>query len=226
MGWKSAAGVLAILATFVGVDRLRLAQREHSRQLVADQAARSDAIARQITDLSAKASEQLGSDKAAVRIGGLTDLERLAQTYSELRQTVVERICAYLRAPYQPPPDHADKKPAARHRSNRLVPPMQSQLSGMNEIAERRLELDVRRTAQQILKRHLSWPSGADQPLSYWDSIELDLRDAALVELDLQDCRISSADFRNAKFYRTTVLNRAVFTGDATFQDATFFGRL
>jgi ABC-type transport system involved in cytochrome bd biosynthesis fused ATPase/permease subunit len=96
-GGKSAAAVLAILAAFVTVERLRLGQREHHRQVAADQAAH-------ITDLSSKASEQLGSEKAAVRIGGLTDLERLAQSYPELRQTVVDRICAYLRAPYQPPP--------------------------------------------------------------------------------------------------------------------------
>lgn len=227
MGWKSAAAVLAILATFVGVDRLRLAQREHSRQMVADQAARDDAVTRQITDLSAKASEQLGSDKAAVRIGGLTDLERLAQTYPELRQTVVERICAYLRAPYQPPPDHAGKESTSKRRPNRLLSPMQSRLLDINDLAESRLELDVRRTAQQILKRHLYWPAEVvNQPSNYWDRIELDLRDAALVELDLQNCRVASADFRNAKFYRTTVFNHAAFTGDVTFQDATFFGRL
>ncbi|MDQ2815014.1 MAG: hypothetical protein M3Z75_24975 [Actinomycetota bacterium] len=39
---------------------------------------------------------ELGSDKAAVRIGGLTDLERLGQNNADMRQTVVDRICAYL----------------------------------------------------------------------------------------------------------------------------------
>lgn len=224
MGWKSAAAVLAVLATFVGVDRLRLAQREHSRQLAADQAARDDAIARRITELSAKASEQLGSDKAAVRIGGLTDLERLAQTYPELRQTVVERICAYLRAPYQPPPDHLDRYSPPGLRPNRLT---RNRLPGEPDTAERRLELDVRRAAQQILKRHLFWPADVSvQPPSHWGPVELDLRDAALVELDLQNCRIASVDFRNAAFHRTTVFNGTAFTGDVTFQDAAFLGRL
>lgn len=228
VGWKTAAAVLAVLAAFVGVDRLRLAQREHSRQLIADQASRAEATARQITELSAKASEQLGSDKAAVRIGGLTDLERLAQAYPELRQTVAERICAYLRAPYHPPPDHTDNDSILQRRPNRLMSPNhRNKIPSDTELAERRLELDVRRTAQQILKRHLSWPADAnDQPPGFWGSIELDLRDAALVELDLQNCRIASADFRNTMFYRTTVFNRATFSGDAVFQGAKFFGRL
>ncbi|MFD6070021.1 hypothetical protein ACFWGA_22690, partial [Amycolatopsis lurida] len=87
-GWKSAAAVLAVLAAFVTVERLRLSQREHHRQLANDEATH-------ITTLSSKASEQLGSDKAAVRIGGLTDLERLAEQYPSLRQTVIDRVCAY-----------------------------------------------------------------------------------------------------------------------------------
>ncbi len=64
-GWKSAAAVLAVLAAIVAVERHRLGQREHYRLLAADQA-------KEIDELSAKASEQLGSDKAAVRIGSLT----------------------------------------------------------------------------------------------------------------------------------------------------------
>jgi hypothetical protein len=39
---------------------------------------------------------ELGSDEAAVRIGGLTDLERLGQNNADMRQTVVDRICAYI----------------------------------------------------------------------------------------------------------------------------------
>ncbi|RCG28724.1 hypothetical protein DQ384_23640 [Sphaerisporangium album] len=101
------------LAAFISVDRFRLSQREHHRQLVVDHLTQRDVIARQITDLSAKASEQLGSDKAAVRIGGLTDLERLAQAHPELRQTVVDRICAYLRAPL-PASTRPDRFPAER----------------------------------------------------------------------------------------------------------------
>ncbi len=58
---------------------------------------REDSIARRITDLYTKAVEQLGSEKAPVRLGGLYALERLAQDHVEQRQTIVNVLCAYLR---------------------------------------------------------------------------------------------------------------------------------
>jgi uncharacterized protein YjbI with pentapeptide repeats len=61
--------------------------------------ARHDATERRITDLYSKAADQLGSDKAAVRLAGLYSLERLAQDAPALRQTVVNLLCAYLRMP-------------------------------------------------------------------------------------------------------------------------------
>lgn len=61
--------------------------------------ARHDATERRITDLYSKAADQLGSDKAAVRLAGLYSLERLAQDTPALRQTVVNLLCAYLRMP-------------------------------------------------------------------------------------------------------------------------------
>ncbi|HEX8865792.1 MAG TPA: pentapeptide repeat-containing protein [Lentzea sp.] len=197
VGWKSSAAVLAVLATFITVDRLRLSQREHHRQLVVAHLTQLDLIARQITDLSAKASEQLGSDKAAVRIGGLTDLERLAQSHPELRQTVVDRLCAYLRAPFDPPEDTP---------------------SGDDDVA-RRLELDVRRTAQRILARHLQ-PA---IPESFWEDINLDLRDAVLVDLNLDHCRAGDADFVNAKLHGVTSVQQATLV-NALFLNATFSG--
>ncbi|WP_176968748.1 pentapeptide repeat-containing protein [Amycolatopsis xylanica] len=211
-GWKSAAAVLAILAAVVTVERLRLGQREHHRQLAADRAA-------QITDLSAKASEQLGSEKAAVRIGGLTDLERLAQTHPDLRQTVVDRICAYLRAPYRPPPDrNAEPSPGDDGEAGEHV-------VSDEEVAARRLELDVRRTAQQILQRHLHWDETVeDIPETLWDNIKLDLRDAVLVEFDLTRSRIASADFRKATFHSEATFTYMVISQDARFDEALFIG--
>lgn len=61
--------------------------------------ARHDAAERRITDLYSKAADQLGSDKAAVRLAGLYSLERLAQDTPALRQTIVNVLCAYLRMP-------------------------------------------------------------------------------------------------------------------------------
>jgi uncharacterized protein YjbI with pentapeptide repeats len=58
-----------------------------------------DATERRVTDLFAKAVDHLGNDKAAVRLGGLYGLERLARGNDEHRQTIVDVICAYLRMP-------------------------------------------------------------------------------------------------------------------------------
>ncbi|MEV4617519.1 pentapeptide repeat-containing protein [Asanoa sp. NPDC049573] len=56
-----------------------------------------DATERRVTDLFTTAVELLGSDKAAVRLGGLYSLERLAQDNPRHRQTVLAVVCAYLR---------------------------------------------------------------------------------------------------------------------------------
>jgi hypothetical protein len=58
-----------------------------------------DATERRVTELHTTAVEQLGSDKAPVRLGGLYALERLAQDHPEHRQTIVNVLCAYLRMP-------------------------------------------------------------------------------------------------------------------------------
>jgi hypothetical protein len=63
-----------------------------------------DTRERRITELYTKAVEQLGHEKAPVRLGALYSLVRLAQDNPEHRQTVVDVFCAYLRMPYTPPP--------------------------------------------------------------------------------------------------------------------------
>lgn len=57
-------------------------------------AAEFDAAERRITELYISAVNQLGSNKAAVRLGGLYALERLAQNNHGHRQTIVDVICA------------------------------------------------------------------------------------------------------------------------------------
>lgn len=71
-----------------------------NQQREANEAAKHDATERRLTDLYVKAVEQLGSDKPAVRHGGLYALERVAQNNPDQRQTIVDVVCAYLQAPY------------------------------------------------------------------------------------------------------------------------------
>jgi hypothetical protein len=100
-----------------------------------------DATERRITELYTKAADQLGSDKAPVRLAGLHALERLAQNTPEQRQTIVDVICAYLRMPYTPPNEQspAEEAPAEAH----------------TRYENRRQEQQVRLTAQHILSHNL-----------------------------------------------------------------------
>lgn len=69
---------------------LDLEQKEH------------DAAERRVTELYGKAADQLGSDKAPVRLAGVYALERLAQDDPRHRQAIVNLLCAYLRMSFDP----------------------------------------------------------------------------------------------------------------------------
>ena len=62
-----------------------------------------DTSEQRITELYTRAVDQLGAEKAPVRLGGLHALERLAQNNPTQRQTIVDVICSYLRMPFTPP---------------------------------------------------------------------------------------------------------------------------
>ncbi|MFE9751400.1 pentapeptide repeat-containing protein [Saccharothrix saharensis] len=170
-----------------------------------------DAAARRITDLYAKSVEQLGSDKAPVRHGGLYALERLAQDHPDnpaLRQTVVNVLCAYLRAPFELPGDPPDTEADQTIRS---------------EYRERVQEREVRLTAQRILTTHLNPGSNADHPTTtFWADTDLDLTAAVLIDWDMSDCLLRNVTFRRANFIGDAWFRGATFTKDAWFRGATF----
>ncbi|MCO6010048.1 pentapeptide repeat-containing protein [Actinoallomurus purpureus] len=215
VGMKVAAAVLAILATFIAVHRLRLSQKEHARQVAADQNAKLDAIERRITELSAKASEQLGSDKATVQIGGLTDLERLAQNYPSLRQVAVDRICAYLQMPI-PLASLEETQVSTASPMEILSDPVR--VASVSPEAQR--EIRVRLTAQRILARHLRRSSSE----TFWPNMSIDLSGAVLIDFDMSEAYIDSADFRYVNFVGQTTFNRGVFAQVADFSYSTFYG--
>lgn len=170
-----------------------------------------DAQARRITDLYAKSVEQLGSGKAPIRHGGLYALERLAQDNPALSQTVVNVLCAYLRAPFDlpgaPPDTNADKATRDEHRE---------------QVQER----EVRLTAQRILATHLRPGIDPEHPAdTFWPDTDLDLTSAVLVDLDLNRCRIRTTRFNMATFAGHTRFDDATFTGHTRFHDATFTGQ-
>lgn len=70
-----------------------------------------------------QAAEQLGSEKAAVRLAGVYALAGLADDWDDGRRKCVEVLCAYIRMPYAPPDpellnetDDAEVRREQRHR--------------------------------------------------------------------------------------------------------------
>src|SRR6266540_2910180 len=110
-GLTVVAGTGAGVALLIAARRQWLGERaQRHREQVATQNRQHqdhDATERRITDLYTKAVELLGSDRPAVRLGGLYALERLAQGQPAHRQTIVDVICAYLRMP-EAEPEGAD----------------------------------------------------------------------------------------------------------------------
>ena len=72
------------------------------------------------TERFTTASEQLGSEHAAVRLAGVHALARLAddapQGREDLVQMVIDVLCAYLRMPYRPAPEPLPKNAAKTRR--------------------------------------------------------------------------------------------------------------
>lgn len=93
-GFSVGGGTAAVFA-------LLLATRRQWHHEMATIDSTLDASGRRVTELYARAADQLGSDKAPVRLAGLYALERLGQGSPNHRQTIVEVLCAYLRMPYK-----------------------------------------------------------------------------------------------------------------------------
>ncbi|MET8853320.1 pentapeptide repeat-containing protein [Amycolatopsis sp. NPDC004625] len=174
-----------------------------------------DAGERRLTELYVKAVEQLGSEKAAVRQGGLYALERVAQGNPDQRQTVVNVLCAYLRAPFSVP---GAPRPGRRRGISRPADPPRVALDELSA-----QEREVRRTAQRILGFHLRpGPNGRHPADTFWAGIDLDLAGAVLIDFDFGRCRAAQARFDEARFLGDVTFRQAEFTGDAWFRDAKF----
>lgn len=188
---------------------------EHHRQ-VAD-ATNHDALERRITELYTKAADQLGSDKAPVRLAGIYALERLAQNNPDQRQTVVNVLCAYLRMPYTVIDRHERIEGEAEGAD--------AAIGDVDAVAtrkrEREQEMQVRLAAQRILAKHLR-PPPSRVVETFWTGIELDLTGATLLDFDFSYCIAHEAAFDDARFYGATSFARANFGQKVSFTRAWF----
>jgi uncharacterized protein YjbI with pentapeptide repeats len=205
---------------------LKQKDRDQAHQERVAAATEMDAVERRITELYTKAADQLGSDKAPVRLAGLYALERLAQDNPGQRQPIVNVMCAYLRMPYQPPrtgqhrrigvrrPLHTNN---TRRRTASLVTPVGAEAA----VQER----EVRLAAQRLLADHLRPGPVLEQPVvTFWAGIDLDLTGATLIDLNFTGCAPHTATFTTAEFTGTARFDWAQFTGDARFGGAWFTG--
>lgn len=199
--------VLALVGGAGAVVALVVAYRRQQLGEAAEQREEIKLFAERFT----KASDQLGSEKAAVRLAGMYALEDLARSTPVQRQTIVNVLCAYLRMPYSPPvTERPGGEPApAEDPEPRPVP---------DENERRQQELQVRLTAQRILGTHLR--PGEE----FWRDVDLDLTDATLVDFDLGKCRVRAARFLRAQFVGRADFGETGFGGEAVFGLATFGG--
>lgn len=200
-----AVGGGGLFALYLAARRQRTQELELDQRERAQNDLRHDSDARRVTELYAKAGEQLGSDKAPVRLAGLYALERLAQDNPGQRQTVVNVLCAYLRMPFTLPGEPpADDETRTRYE---------------NQVQER----EVRLTAQRILPSHLRpMTENGDLADTFWPETELDLTGAALIDFNLDRCWMRHATFEGATFHGKLSMSRAHFTRGASFRAATF----
>lgn len=182
------AAALLLTARKQRYTELDLVQKDH------------DATERRVTELYGKAADQLGSDKAPVRLAGLYALERLGQGNPAHRQTIVNLLCAYLRMPFTPPPE--------------------IRLRVGPRDAVRFQEQEVRQTATGLLAGHLR----PDRPDAFWSDIELDLSNATLVKLTLTHARVRQASFVGTTFVGPATFRGTEFTEQADFRETQFRG--
>ncbi|MFD9963713.1 pentapeptide repeat-containing protein [Amycolatopsis sp. NPDC058986] len=194
-----------------------------------------DAAERRMTELYVKAVEQLGSDKAAVRHGGLYALERVAQDNPDHRQTVVNVLCAYLRGPFTLP---GEQRPRQRRGIRRpLAPAPRGGVSSTPQTGqtenptvaelddEARQEREVRLTAQRIIAAHLKPGKDSDHPVdTFWANLDLDLTGATLIDFNLDDTHLRTGTFANTVFIGETWFFAVNFQEQADFTDASFVG--
>lgn len=170
---------------------LDLAQKDH------------DATERRITEMYGKAADQLGSDKAPVRLAGLYALERLAAGHPEHRQTIVNVFCAYLRMPFNPKKDEEELQ--------------------VRKAAQRILMLHLRPGSAET-------PSGdfwVDTDLDFSEAtlVGLNLTHCVIRSIVCYNTRFQElASFRGTEFRTKADFNRARFEGRVDFRGTVFGG--
>ncbi|MEU4639259.1 pentapeptide repeat-containing protein [Micromonospora sp. NPDC023814] len=202
-GLSVGAGVAGALALLLALRRQQLAERSQ-------QATEYDAGEKRVTELYVKAAEQLGSEKAPVRLAGLYALERLAQDNPMHRQSITEVICAYLRMPLPPAPN-TDQ-------------PSDNVTEHVQQTERWAGERQVRLAAQRILVRHAKDDEQAVSSGIFWGSLSFDLAEATLIDADFSRTQLGTFSCNGAKFVGKANFLGATFNSCPDFRAAHFAG--
>jgi uncharacterized protein YjbI with pentapeptide repeats len=199
--------VLSVVAGIGGVVALTVGYRKQGH----NEAAEHRENTKLFNDRFGKAADELGSDKAAVRLAGVYAMAGLADDWAGGRQTCIDVLCAYLRMPYTPPPAPADIPPSATTAPTEL--PLHTGVRPDDGDAHQ--ERQVRHTVLDLLREHLL-PAGTDgRPR--WHGHRFNLNGAVFDGGDLSRIDVTAGTFLN--------LRAAKFSGGTvTFSDAQFSG--
>ncbi|RSN68108.1 hypothetical protein DMH08_11900 [Actinomadura sp. WAC 06369] len=153
------------------------------------------------------AVEHLGNPTPAIRLGGVHALARLADDSPELRQTCIDILCAYLRLPYEPNPDHS-----------LFVEQDPTQLAVAR--ADYQAHREVRHTIIRIIASRLR-----DDAVVSWQGHDLDFTNVVFDGGNFQGATFSGQTFfTGATFYSGHIdFDYACFTDGVTdFSEAKF----
>jgi uncharacterized protein YjbI with pentapeptide repeats len=125
-----------------------------------------------------------------VRLAGLYALERLANSNRDQRQTIVNVICAYLQMPFSPP-----ALPPAKESDD--VSSVEQYKIELQEYEQRLRENRIRKTAEEILYRHLQ---RLDEESTRWAVATVDLSGSSLVRAQFVDVHFGSANLAEVDF--------------------------
>lgn len=216
------AGIGAVVALVVAFRRQRLGEADHERQ---DRATARDET-RLFTERFARATEQLGSDQAAVRVAGVYALAGLADDWPTGRQTCVDVLCAYLRMPFQlrsPFPEYEPELQQDKQRFADLRARIGEPVAGRMAFPASE-EHQVRSTILRAMRERMTVSSNVQ-----WSGLNLDFTGAVFDEARFNGFIFDECDlqFGDCIFVgETTFAASQFFGGDLSFTGATFLSRL
>jgi hypothetical protein len=182
-----AAFVGAVLAGLNAYRKQRLAEAESDR-----------ADASEFTRRYGESLTHLGDAQAAVRLGGVYSMARLADDWEDQRQTCIDVLCGYLR---MPTPYEA-------------------------ETSNSRAEQEVRATIQRLIRWHVVLDVESSSGVGFrpsWSSCHFDFSGGTLCDMNLNRADFKGdVNFSKITFMGISRFNKTVFRGSVRFDEASF----